>query len=376
TLDKNYLYFAEKLGAKVEPLRSVCDVRALDGGGYEVVHERSDRWFRRDRRTIRARNVVLAAGVLGTVRILLEAKARGSLPNVSDRLGARVRTNSEAVLGVTSREDVNFSKGLAITSSVHVDDHTHVEIVRYNEGSDALAPLATMLTDGGGNVPRALRYLGNIVRHPLDFLRTLWPFGMSKKGVFLLVMQTLDNSISLKLRRRWSSLWQRAIDTDRGEGAQNPTYIPLGNEIARTFASKVNGVPFSSIMEVLFDVPTTAHILGGATIGASAETGVIDTKHEIFGHPGLYVCDGSMIPANLGVNPSLTITAMTEHAMSQIPAKPGATARHAVDPDLVARRTKEIDALASQLGSDSLQAKGRAPAVTDADELEQSSSDA
>ncbi len=344
TLDKNYLYFAEKLGAEVRPLRTVVDVKALDDGGYAITHERSGAWFAKDRQVITAKNVVMSAGVLGTVKLLLECKSRGSLPNVSNALGRLVRTNSEAILGVTTtKRDVNWSKGIAITSSIHPDDKTHVEVVRYSEGSDALAPLATLLTDGGKGAPRWIKWLGNIAKHPIHFARSLWPFGMAKRGVFLLVMQTLDNSISLRLRRTWRTLWRRALDTDRGDGAPNPSYIPLGNEITRAFAGKTEGIGHSSILEVLFDTPTTAHILGGAAIGDSAEHGVIDMHNEVFGHRGLYVCDGSMIPANLGVNPSLTITALTEHAMSFIPVKDGATMRHAVDPEWRGRRLAVLE---------------------------------
>jgi cholesterol oxidase len=360
TLDRNYLWFAERLGAEVRPMRTAVDVRARDGGGYDVVHERSGAWVLRDRQVLRARNVVMAAGVLGTVQLLLECKARGSLPKLSPALGRTVRTNSEAILGVKSRRrDVRFDRGIAITSSIHPDEHTHVEVVRYSDGSDALAPLSTLLTDGGPGRPRWLRYLGNVVRHPLDFARSLWPFGTARRGIFLLVMQTLDNSIGLRLRRRWTRLWRRALDTGPGPDgdARNPTYIPLGNQVARTFAKKVDGVAKSSIMEVLFDVPTTAHILGGAVIGGSADSGVVDTRHQAFGHPGLYVVDGSMIPANLGVNPSLTITALAEHAMSQIAVAPGATARTAIDPAWEASRIAELEELARTRGSDSLQAR-------------------
>lgn len=356
TLDKNYLWFAEKLGAEVRPLRTVIDVRAR-AGGYDVTHVASGAWVARDRQVLRARNVVMAAGVLGTVQLLLECKARGSLPNLSDAVGRAVRTNSEAIVGVKSRRDVRFDQGIAITSSIHPDAHTHVEVVRYSDGSDALAPLSTLLTDGGGRWPRWLRYLGNVVRHPIDFVRSLWPFGMARRGVYLLVMQTLDNSIGLGLRRRWRRLWRKALDTRPAEGPPTPTYIPLGNEVARTFAKKVDGVARSSFFEVLFDVPTTAHILGGAVIAGDPAHGVIDTTHQAFGHPGLYVVDGSMIPANLGVNPSLTITALAEHAMSQIPINPGATHRPAIDPAWEAARLSDLDALADQTSSDSLQRK-------------------
>ncbi len=356
TLDRNYLYFAEKLGAQVKPMRTVVDVRALPGGGYAVTHERTGAWLGRDRQVTTAARVVLSAGVLGTVKILLESRERGSLPGVSSALGRLVRTNSEAILGVTAGATTEpWSRGIAITSSIHPDERTHIEVVRYSEGSDALAPLTTLLTDGGPGAPRWARWLGNIARQPLTFAKNLWPFGRSRRGVFLLVMQTLDNSISLRLRRTWRSLWRRALDTDHGEGEPNPSYIPLANQLARVFAGKVSGVPQSSIMEALFDTPTTAHILGGAAIGASADAGVIDERNEVFGHPGLYVCDGSMIPANLGVNPSLTITAVTELAMSHIPVKEGATLRRAVDEELQARRVAEIEALAQETGSASLQ---------------------
>lgn len=356
TLDRNYLYFAEKLGAEVHPMRTVVDVRPLPDGGYEVEHVESGAWFMKDRRVTRAKNVVLSAGVLGTVNLLLQCKERGSLPNLSDQLGKCVRTNSEAILGAsTSREGEDWSRGIAITSSMHPDEVTHVEIVRYSEGSDAMASLGTLLTDGGPGMPRWLRFLGRAVRRPVDLLRSMWPFGRAKKGVFLLVMQTLDNSISLRLRRSFRSLFRRVMDTDRGEGPPNPTYIPAGNEVARSFAKKADGLAYSSILEVTFDIPTTAHILGGACIGESRETGVIDESGQVFGHPGLYVCDGSMIPANLGVNPSLTITALAEHVMSQVPVREGTEPRHAIDPALVARRVREIEALAEATGSPSLQ---------------------
>ncbi|MCB9639135.1 MAG: GMC family oxidoreductase [Myxococcales bacterium] len=334
TLDKNYLYFAEQLGCKIHPERTVLDIRALDGGGYEILHRRTGSWLKRDEQRTRARNVVLSAGVLGTVRLLFEAKERGSLPNVSGFLGEQVRTNSEAILGVSdTRKDIDHSKGIAITSSVHVDDHTHIEVVRYSKGSDFIGTIATLMTDGGPGRWRPWEWIKTAVRHPLQFLGTLWPFGWAKKTFVLLVMQTLDNAVGLKMRRSWRTFWRRGLDTSMPkDGEAIPTYIPLGNQVARSIAHKTNGVPLSSIPEVLMNVPTTAHILGGAIIGASKETGVIDANHEVFGHKGLYVCDGSVVPANLGVNPSLTITAMAERAMSKIPPKDEASYRPAVDP--------------------------------------------
>jgi cholesterol oxidase len=325
TLDKNYLWFAEKLGVEIIPERLVTVVRPIEGGGYEVETERSTRGLfgRKKKSLLRADRVILAAGVLGTMRILMRSRDAGALTRISPQLGNLVRTNSEAIIGTTARTDeVDYSKGVAIASSIHIDDHTHVEPCRYPHGSDAMGRLGTLLADGGGGVPRPLRWLGEVLRHPIDFLRTLWPFGWAKRSVILLVMQTLENSISLKLGRRW--WWpfgRRIVSTRTNDQAKIPTYIPQANEFARQIAKLQNGIAQSAINEAFLDVPTTAHILGGCAIATSPEQGVIDTKNEVFGHPGLYVIDGSMVPSNLGVNPSLTITALAEHAMSQVPEK-------------------------------------------------------
>jgi cholesterol oxidase len=205
-----------------------------------------------------------------------------------------------------------------------------------------------------------VRWMGNVLKSPLTWVKSLWPFGRAKRGVFLLVMQTLDNSLSLRLRRRWTSFFTKSLDTDRGGGEPNPTYIPLGNEIARIFAKKVKGTAYSSILEVLFDVPTTAHILGGAAIGPSREVAVVDEANEVYGHPGLYVCDGSMVPANLGVNPSLTITALTEHAMSLFPVREGAERVPALDDAFVEERVEAVAELAQKRNNKSLQLYGPA----------------
>jgi cholesterol oxidase len=326
TLDRNYLYLAEKRGARVFPESRVVDVRALDGedGGYELTVEKSTGWSH-PRRTMRVRNVVVSAGSFGTVELLMRCKERGSLPRLSAALGNYLRTNSEALLAIRSRRpDVDYSRGIAITSGVFVDDKTHIEVCRYSAGSDALAPLATVLTDGGGSVPRWLRWVGQVLRHPLQFLRTAVPFGWAKKTAILLVMQPVDSHLKYVMRRRWWWPFGKRLDSDRGTAKPVPVYIPIANEVARKMAAKMDGVPESGIIEVLFGKATTAHILGGCPIGTSEETGVVDTSCRAYGHPGLYVVDGSVIPANLGVNPSLTITAMAEHAMSQVPVRSGA----------------------------------------------------
>jgi cholesterol oxidase len=344
TLDKNYLYLAERRGTQVFPESRVVDVRALDSGGYELTIEKST-GLRHPLRKMTARSVVISAGSLGTANLLMRSKDRGSLPHLSSALGDFVRTNSEAIIGVRSRrDDVDYSRGIAITSGVYVDDKTHIECVRYSAGSDALAPLATVLTEGGPPWPRWMRWVGEVVRHPVTFLRTLNPIGASKRGVILLVMQPLDSHLRYVLRR--SRLWpfEKHIDTDRGTAKPVPVYHPVAHEVARRMAEQMDGIPQSGIIEVLLDKATTAHILGGCPIGTSPEHGVVDTQGRAFGHEGLYIVDGSIIPANLGVNPSLTITAMAEHVMSHVPPKPGARARPAPLPPRQASALREHEA--------------------------------
>jgi cholesterol oxidase len=344
SLDKNYLHLAEQRAVQVFPESRVTDVRALDPEGYELTIEKST-GLRHPRRTLRARSVVLSAGSLGTGELLMQCKERGSLPGLSSALGTYVRTNSEALLGVRSRRnDVDYSRGIAITSGVYVDDKTHIECVRYNEGSDALAPLATVLTEGGPPWPRWARWMGTVARRPLEFLRTLVPFGASKRGVILLVMQPIDSHLRYVLRRMPFWPFEKRIDTERGEAAPVPVYIPIAQQIAKRMAEEMDGIAQSGIIEVLLDKATTAHILGGCPIGLSPETGVVDTEGRVFGHPGLYVVDGSIIPANLGVNPSLTITAMAEHVMSRVPPKPGAVQRPARVPARQTGRFATTDA--------------------------------
>jgi cholesterol oxidase len=323
TLDKNYLHFAEKRGTVIVPERRVTRIEPLPDGGYRVHTERSTTWFRKDRKVYTARGVVVSAGVLGSVDLLLKCKEQGALPKLSDQLGQYVRTNSEAVLGVTARDPAKkFNRGVAIGSSVELDDHTHLEPVRYPTGSDSLALITTPLTDGGGGVPRWLRWIGTVLTQPLDVLRGLVPFGWAERTVILLVMQTLDNHMSVRRGRRWFWPFQRALVTEIPAGTPAaPTYIPRANEAAKAIAADMGGMARSSITEAVLDVPTTAHILGGCAMGTDAETGVIDEKCRVFGYENLMVIDGSMIGANLGVNPSLTITALAEHAMSHVPKK-------------------------------------------------------
>ena len=315
SLDRNYLYLAEKNGAEVHPERLAVDVAPKPGGGYRVRTVRPGAWLRKRQKTFTADQVVFSAGVLGTLKLLLRLKEEQRLPNLSDRLGHVVRTNSEAILvSVANDTEVDYSQGVAITSSIHVDEQTHIEPVRYSPGSNAMGTLTTILVDGGGRVPRQVRFAYQVLRHPAAFLRSMSVRRWSERSVILLVMQTLDNS--LRVFRRGNVLW-----TAQGHGEPNPTYIPVANEAARVTAELIGGEPRGAWNEALLDVPTTAHILGGACIGDSAETGVIDPYHRVYGHPGLHVADASAISANLGVNPSLTITAMTERAMARWPNK-------------------------------------------------------
>lgn len=219
------------------------------------------------------------------------------------------------------RKDVDYSKGIAITSGMFIDDKTHIEVVRYPEHSDAMGLLGTVLTDGGGSMPRWLRWIGTMLRHPLSAIRAVVPFGWARQTAILLVMQPVDNHLRYRLRRRWYWPFSTKLDSDRGDGPKVPTYIPVANLVAKKMAAKMDGVAQSGLLEVALGKASTAHVLGGCPLGATAEEGVVDIHSRAFGYDDLYVVDGSIIPANLGVNPSLTITAMAEHAMSHVPPR-------------------------------------------------------
>jgi cholesterol oxidase len=323
TLVKNYLYFAERRGARVLPERTVIDVRpigAADGSdGYEVESVRSGAWLRKERRVQRARGVVVAAGPLGTNRLLQKCRLEGSLPRISSRLGELVRTNSESILTVTVPEDYpeNLIKRVAITSSIYPDPHTHVETVTYGDDGDSMRLLYTLLTGDGTRVTRPLKLLAQLIRHPDRLAKVLFAKHWSRRTIIILVMQTLDNAIALRPRKGpFGSFW---LQTEQDPERPNPTFIPVANKAAEWFAKRTGGIAQSSVTEALFNIPSTAHILGGAVIAPDAEQGVVDSEQRVFGYENLLVCDGSAIPANVGVNPSLTITALAEHAMSAVP---------------------------------------------------------
>ncbi len=330
SLDHNYLHLAEQAGAEVLAERQVVDVLPLKGGGWRIVHERPGAWFRKDRRSLTTEQVVLSGGALGTQRLLFELKERGRLPGLSPALGTLVRTNSEALVGATAHRlpsgevdrtqgsagTVGYASGVAITSSIHPDEDTHIEPVRYGKGSNAMALIATLMVDGGGRLPRPLRFVLSILRHPVRFLRSLSARSWSERTVILLTMQTIDNS--LRMVRKRGPFGPR-LTTRQGHGEPNPTWIPAANRAARHAAEHMDGEPMGSIFEATLNTPATAHFIGGCPLGEDPSTSVVDPYHRVHGVEGLHVCDGSTITSNLGVNPSLTITAMTERAMALWP---------------------------------------------------------
>ena len=326
SLDKNYLYFARKFGARIFAENRAVDVRPLspDGSeGYLVRTKKTAGILKRRRGLVfRAQGVVFAAGTLGTNTLLLNLRRKGRLPDLPETLGRFVRTNSETMLGVRSlSREADFSKGVAITSSVHPDEDTHIEPVRFGDGHDAMSILVAALTDGDKKIPRALRWIGNEIRHPVRHGRLRRPSGWAKKTIILLVMQTVDNFFHLKIRRPWFFPFVPALATVSGTDRRNPKWIPAGSDFARRMAARIKGVAGNVISEVIMNAPITAHVLGGCSFGPTPEEGVIDAENRVKGYRNMLVCDGSQIPENLGVNPSLSITAFAERAISFIPPK-------------------------------------------------------
>jgi cholesterol oxidase len=320
TLDRNYLYLAERLGCEIHPETRATDVRPVSGGGWEVHAVRSTARLAPGRSTYRAaRGVVLAAGALGTVKLLLECKQRGSLPRLSPQLGNLVRTNSEQLVGVTASDDArDFSEGIAITSGVDADEHTHMEIVRYGKGQDVLGSLTTPLTLEAPPWPRWLRWVAGFLRHPIRHGRFLLARNWAARTAIVLVMQPLESFMRLRLGRRL--LGGRSLRSEIVGGAPPPVSLPLGHRVATRLARKVGATPWTPIFEV-FGRSSTAHILGGAVIASDPSRGVCDPGGRVFGYEGLYVADGAAVPANLGVNPALTITALAEHVLSGVPPR-------------------------------------------------------
>ncbi|MFF3751153.1 FAD-dependent oxidoreductase [Streptomyces sp. NPDC002018] len=330
TLNENYLYLAERAGAVIHPMTSVIAVEEESAGGFRVTTVPTDARGRGRRRrrttTLRARRVVIAAGTYGTQTLLHTMRDRGLLPRISARLGELTRTNSEALVGAQTDDrryrarhgtaKADFTRGVAITSSIHPNGSTHIEPVRYGKGSNAMGALSILQVPPSDRRVRA--WLGSAARHPLLLLRSLSNRRWSERTIIGLVMQSLDNSLTTY--RRTGGPGKGLLTARQGHGAPNPKQIPEATRAATLIAEEINGFPGSNVGE-LMGTPLTAHFLGGCVIGASAEEGVIDPYHRLYGHPGISVVDGSAVSANLGVNPSLTITAQAERAMSFWPNK-------------------------------------------------------
>ncbi|OBA87395.1 cholesterol oxidase [Mycobacteriaceae bacterium 1482268.1] len=325
TLVKNYLGLAERAGAQVHPMTTVTGFKQRPDGLWEVKTAHTGRLLRRKRRTFTATHLVLAAGTFGTQKLLFKMRDRGNLPKLSDKLGVLTRTNSESIVGagrLAVGDDLDLTHGVAITSSIHPTSDTHVEPVRYGKGSNAMGLLQTLMTDGEGpegtDVPRWRQLIDQAREEPKKTLRLLNPSRWSERTMIALVMQHLDNSITTYTKR--TRLGFRRMVSKQGHGEPNPSWIPVGNQVTRRIAEKIDGVAGGTWGE-LFNIPLTAHFLGGAVIGDSPEHGVIDPYHRVYNYPTLYVVDGASVSANLGVNPSLSITAQAERSASLWPNK-------------------------------------------------------
>jgi len=325
TLLVNYLYLAERAGAEVVPLTTVRSLEALPGGGWEVatVPTGPARLVSpRGRRRLRAGQVVLAAGTYGTQKLLHSLALAGKLPGLSPRLGQLTRTNSESLLGVVVPRrragGLDFTRGVAITSSFCPGPATRVEPVRYGRGSNLMGLFGTALVEppAGSAGRRWRRGLAALCRRPGDVLASLDLRGWSERAIIALVMQARDNSLVVSARR--GSLGRVKLTSRQGHGEPNPTWLPVGHEVVRRLAARTGGRPAGTWGEA-FGVPMTAHFLGGCAIGASPAEGVLDPWHRVYGCPGLHIVDGSALPANPGANPALTITAMAERAMAYWP---------------------------------------------------------
>lgn len=329
TLVKNYIYFAEKLGVDIRPEATVDNVLPLpsgqqDGARYEVSYHCTTAWLLKPEQRVHARNVVFSAGTLGTLSLLFRCRdVSRTLPCVSQRLGEIVRSNSEALLGIMSpNQEIDYSKGVAITSIFQADRKTAIEPVRYSAGSSLIRLISAPLINPQKSFhKRLISLLWKMITHPMVFLRTYILPGWAETVTILLAMQTEDNRLRMRLGRSWMALFRRGLVSEFAEENPVPTRIEIGHDITNEFTRKIHGLSAGSIVEVLFDTPVTAHILGGVSFGRNDQEGVIGLDCQVHNYPGLYVVDGSIVPANPGVNPSLTITALAEYAMSKVPQK-------------------------------------------------------
>lgn len=329
SLTKNYLYFAEKLGAKIlaeANVDNVIPIRDEKAGGarYTITYHRTTAWFSGHTSHVSARNVIFSAGTIGTLGLLFRCReVTRTLPRISSHLGEIVRSNSEALLGMMSRDrKTDYSKGVAITSIFQADACTAIEPVRYSAGSSLIRLIsAPLIAPQKSFSRRLLSLLYMMVRHPVVFMRTYLLPGWADYTTILLAMQTEDNHLRMRLGRSWLTLFRRGLVTQSADENPVPTRIEMGHFVTGEFIRQIHGDAAGSIVEVLFDTPVTAHILGGVSFGRDDTEGVVGLDCQVHNYPGLYVVDGSIMPANPGVNPSLTITALAEYAMSKVPPK-------------------------------------------------------
>jgi cholesterol oxidase len=320
TLDKNYLYFAEKFGAEILPETRAVRIEQ-HGSDYYINTESVTSWFSKQSRRVRCKGLVISGGVLGTLKLLFQQKYQfNTLNKLSDTLGQNVRTNSESLCGV-SNADRKLNNGVAISSYFNPDDHTHIEVVKYNDRSGAMGRLGTLAVSGGNGFIRTAKLIGQIIRHPVKFLKMSTTLrGWGKRSIIFLVMQSLDNSMRLIWRK---GIFGSRLSFKNDQTSKVPAYIPIGQEVMHRYSKKVNGIAQNVLPEILLNMPMTAHILGGCPLGYSSREGVVNERFEVHNYPNMYILDGSIIPCNLGVNPSLSITALSEYAMDQIPKKKG-----------------------------------------------------
>jgi cholesterol oxidase len=320
TLDKNYLWLAENIfKATILPETQTTKIEVVDGGGYRIHTRRTTSFWKKKQRSFTCKGLVVSGGVLGTLDLLLRQKhINKSLSKLSDRLGENVLTNSEMLSGVVAA-DRKLNNGLAISTVFNPDEHTHIELCKFPNGSGAMIRLAVMAAGNGNPFVRMLKMLGNTLTHPLNFLKAVFQTDAARKSVIFLIMQSLPNAMQMKLKR---GLLGRSLSFNNNSGTPVPSYIPIGQDVLYRYASKVNGVAQNAITEVAFGMASTAHILGGCPMGTSAHEGAVDDRFRVHGYEDFYILDGSIVPCNLGVNPSLTITALSEYAMSFVPDHP------------------------------------------------------
>jgi cholesterol oxidase len=319
TLDKNYLFFAQDYGAEILAETQVKKIEFKEGE-YLIHTESQTNFFSKNRKTFRSKGLVVSGGVLGTLKLLFEQKfVHKTLPNLSDKLGHNILTNSEMIAGVGGSTH-KLNHGIAISRVFNPDENTHIELCKYPDGSGAMMRLGVFAAGPGNGLVRTAKMLGNMLSQPRNMIRYIFETEVAKNSIVLLIMQSVPNAMKMKLSR---GIFGASLKFDNNEGIKVPSYIPVGQDVLHRYAQKSDAVAMNAFSEVMFNMSTTAHILGGNPMGATKEEGVVDEYFRVHGYPNMYIMDGSIMPANLGVNPSFTITALAEYAMDHVPAKEG-----------------------------------------------------